>query len=190
MGEFSAAKAPGCPVPGRKIACRHLYESVRNWLRGLRLPFASLAGTPLASFVLVKEKPVVRASRRTWGGRRNFLLGLLAVLSLPGALWARVQGTVVATAYCPCAECCGSNSPESGGHGLTASGQPPDPGVTVAADWRVFPVGTRLLIQDLGHRVVQDRGGRIIGTRIDVFFRAHAEAVAFGRRRVKVRVVR
>ena len=97
---------------------------------------------------------------------------------------------MVATAYCPCAECCGLNSRESGGHGLTASGKRPHPGVTVAADWSVFPVGTRLLIQGIGHRVVQDRGARIVGTRIDIFYRAHAEAVAFGRRKVKVRVLR
>jgi 3D (Asp-Asp-Asp) domain-containing protein len=50
-------------------------------------------------------------------------------------------------------------------------------------------VGTRLLIQGIGRRVVQDRGGRIVGARIDVFYRAHTEAVAFGRRKVKVRVL-
>jgi 3D (Asp-Asp-Asp) domain-containing protein len=121
--------------------------------------------------------------------RRGFLLALLALLAFPGALWASVRSTVVATGYCPCAECCGTNSPEAGGHGLTASGERPDPGTTVAADWSVYPSGTRLLIQDIGHRVVQDRGKDIVGPRIDIFFRRHAEAVTFGRRRVRVRVV-
>ena len=101
-----------------------------------------------------------------------------------------MRSTVVATGYCPCTECCGSNSPEAGGGGLTASGKRPHPGVTVAADWAVFPVGTRLLIQDIGHRVVQDRGQDIVGPRIDIFFRSHGEAMAFGRRRVRVRIVR
>jgi 3D (Asp-Asp-Asp) domain-containing protein len=123
--------------------------------------------------------------------RRSFLLGLLvAVFAFPGLLWASVRSTVVATGYCPCTECCGSNSPEAGGGGLTASGKRPHPGVTVAADWTVFPVGTRLLIQDIGHRVVQDRGQDIVGPRIDIFFRSHGEAMAFGRRRVRVRIVR
>jgi len=123
--------------------------------------------------------------------RRSFLLSLfVAVLAFPGFLWASVRSTVVATGYCPCAECCGSNSPEAGGGGLTASGKRPHPGVTVAADWTVFPVGTRLVIQDIGHRVVQDKGQNIVGPRIDIFFRSHGEAIAFGRRRVRVRVVR
>ena len=121
--------------------------------------------------------------------RRSFLLSLLAIFAFPGLMWARVRSTVVATGYCPCTECCGANSPEAGGGGLTASGKRPHPGVTVAADWTVFPVGTRLLIQDIGHRVVQDRGQGIVGPRIDIFFRSHREAIAFGRRRVRVRVV-
>ncbi len=121
-------------------------------------------------------------------GRRSFLLTLLAALTQPGSIWASVR-SVVATGYCPCPECCGDNSPAAGGHGLTASGKRPHPGVTVAADWSVFPVGTRLFIQDIGHRVVQDRGQRIVGPRIDIFFRSHDEAVAFGRRQVRVRVV-
>jgi len=121
--------------------------------------------------------------------RRRFLFALLAVLAFPGSVWASVR-TVVATAYCPCSACCGANSPEAGGGGLTASGKRPHPGVTVAADWAVFPPGTRLFIQDVGHRVVQDRGRAIVGPRIDIFFGSHAEALAFGRRRVPVRVVR
>ena len=77
----------------------------------------------------------------------------------------------------------------SGGHGLTASGHRPFEGVTVAADWEVFPSGTRLFIQNVGRRVVQDRGTDIVGPRIDIFFRNHAQAMRFGRRRVRVRVV-
>jgi 3D (Asp-Asp-Asp) domain-containing protein len=131
-----------------------------------------------------KEKGARRRSRR------SFLLALLGGLGFPAAVQASVRRTVVATAYCPCSDCCGRNSPAAGGPGLTASGKRPEPEVTVAADWALFPRGTRLLIQDIGHRIVQDRGGRIVGPRIDIFFRAHAEAVAFGRRRVEVRVVR
>ncbi len=134
-----------------------------------------------------------KPARRPRGthNRRSFLLSLLvAVFAFPGLIWASVRSTVVATGYCPCTECCGSNSPEAGGGGLTASGMRPHPGITVAADWTVFPVGTRLLIQDIGHRVVQDRGQDIVGPRIDIFFRSHGEATAFGRRRVRVRIVR
>jgi 3D (Asp-Asp-Asp) domain-containing protein len=139
---------------------------------------------PSAAMVMEQKAHTHRGSL----GRRSFLVALLAVLALPGSIWASVR-TVVATGYCPCPECCGANSPAAGGHGLTASGKRPHPGVTVAADWSVFPSGTRLFIQDIGHRVVQDRGERIVGPRIDIFFRSHAEAVGFGRREVRVRVV-
>jgi 3D (Asp-Asp-Asp) domain-containing protein len=121
--------------------------------------------------------------------RRSFLLAVVAVLALPGSIWASMRSTVVATGYCPCPECCGANSPAAGGGGLTASGKRPHPGVTVAADWALFPAGTRLCIQDIGQREVQDRGEDIVGPRIDIFFRSHAEAVGFGRRRVRVKVV-
>jgi 3D (Asp-Asp-Asp) domain-containing protein len=126
------------------------------------------------------------------GKRRSFLAfaASLASLAIPRSLRASSRKTVVATGYCPCADCCGPNSPDAGGHGLTASGERPHPGVTVAADWALFPPGTRLFIQSIGHRVVQDRGGDIVGPRIDIFFRSHAEARTFGRRKVSVRVVR
>jgi 3D (Asp-Asp-Asp) domain-containing protein len=133
-----------------------------------------------------KEAETIAGGR----SRRGFLLTLLAILALPGLAWSSVRNTVLATGYCPCTECCGRNSPDAGGGGLTASGKRPHPGVTVAADWALFPPGTRLLIQDVGHRVVQDRGQEIVGSRIDIFFRSHPEAVAFGRRKVGVRVVR
>jgi 3D (Asp-Asp-Asp) domain-containing protein len=144
-------------------------------------------GTWFAPHAAVGRPAETNAGSR---GRRGFLLSLLAVLALPGLAWASVRDSVVATGYCPCHECCGPNSPESGGRGLTASGERPHPGVTVAADWALFPAGTRLFIQDIGHRVVQDRGQGIVGSRIDIFFRSHSEAVAFGRRKVGVRVVR
>lgn len=128
---------------------------------------------------------------RTQGGRaRRTFLSFLASLAFARRLRASDRKTVLATGYCPCADCCGPNSPEAGGHGLTASGERPHPGVTVAADWSLFPPGTRLFIQNIGHRIVQDRGRDIVGPRIDIFFRSHAEAVAFGRRSLRVHVVR
>lgn len=125
------------------------------------------------------------------GQRRSFLafVAFLGSLVVPRSLHA-ARKTVVATGYCPCADCCGRNSRDAGGHGLTASGHPPHPGVTVAADWAIFPAGTRLFIQSIGHRVVQDRGRDIVGSRIDIFFRSHEEALTFGRRTLSVRVVR
>ena len=122
--------------------------------------------------------------------RRSFLLSLLAVFAFPGWCGPRcaTRSWPPATALAPNAAA--PIAPKPAVRGLTASGKRPHPGVTVAADWAVFPVGTRLVIQDIGHRVVQDRGQDIVGPRIDIFFRSHAEALAFGRRRVRIRVVR
>jgi len=138
------------------------------------------------------EKTVAETGSGGRGQRRSFLafVAFLGSLAVPRSLRASARKTVVATGYCPCPDCCGPNSPDAGGHGLTASGHRPHPGVTVAADWAIFPAGTRLFIQGIGHRVVQDRGGDIVGSRIDIFFRRHEEALTFGRRTLSVRVVR
>lgn len=77
--------------------------------------------------------------------------------------------TVLATGYCPCTHCCGKDD------GITATGVKAVEGRTIAADPRVLPYGTHVLIN--GHEyVVEDCGGSIKGNRIDVFFNDHNEA--------------
>lgn len=90
---------------------------------------------------------------------------------------------LVITAYCACSVCCGKWS-----GGPTASGVMPRQGVTAAAN--AFPFGTRLRIQGVGERVVQDRMSRRFPNRVDVFFDTHAEARRFGIRTNRVEVVR
>ena len=67
-----------------------------------------------------------------------------------------------------------------GGNPTTASGEPVTPGVTVAADPDVMPLGTRIYIDGIGERVVQDTGGAIRGRKIDLAVESHKEAVAWG----------
>jgi 3D (Asp-Asp-Asp) domain-containing protein len=88
------------------------------------------------------------------------------------------------TAYCPCAKCCGA-----GACGLTASGERAAVGL-VAADWSVLPRGTRLIIPGYGAARVADRGGAIKGNHIDVFFTTHAQARAWGVRKLAVTIGR
>ena len=77
------------------------------------------------------------------------------------------------TAYCACKKCCGKTD------GITASGVKAKEGVTVAADTRVLPFGTKLFIN--GHEyIVQDKGGAIKGNKIDIYFDNHQEALEFG----------
>ena len=90
---------------------------------------------------------------------------------------------VVATAYCPCVKCCGKND------GITASGEKAVQGVTVAADTKVLPFGTKIYIDGVGERIVQDSGGAIKGNRIDLYFSDHQSALNFGRQTREVFII-
>ena len=67
----------------------------------------------------------------------------------------------VATAYCPCERCCGSwalNRPD--GIVYTASGAEAVQGVTIAADWSIYPPGTVLFVEGLGEMVFRTAAER------------------------------
>ena len=58
---------------------------------------------------------------------------------------------------------------------------------TIAADTRYYPFGTRMYIPGYGWGIVEDRGGAIKGRdRLDIFYNSHAEALQWGRKRVRV----
>ncbi len=80
---------------------------------------------------------------------------------------------VIATAYCPCVECCGKDD------GITATGVKARANRTVAADPNILPYGTEILC-GMGEFVVEDCGGSIKGNRVDFFFDSHEEALKFG----------
>lgn len=89
----------------------------------------------------------------------------------------------IVTAYCSCYRCCGKTN------GITASGARATEGVTIAADTNKLPFGTRVYIEGVGERVVQDRGGAIRGNRIDLFFSDHQRALNFGRQTREVCII-
>ena len=83
--------------------------------------------------------------------------------------------TVNASAYCPCAKCCGKTD------GITASGTQATQGRTIAAP-SSYTFGTQMYIPALGTTyTVEDRGGAIQGNKIDIFFNSHRDAEIFGR---------
>ena len=88
----------------------------------------------------------------------------------------------IITAYCPCMKCCGKTD------GITASGDKATEGVTVAMD-KSMPFGTKIYIDGVGERIVQDRGGAIKGNRIDLYFDSHQEALNFGRQTKQVTIL-
>ena len=65
------------------------------------------------------------------------------------------------------------------GHGITASGQPIQAGVTVAADQSIFPYGTVLYIEGVGIRIVQDKGAGVQGAHLDVAVDTHENALTW-----------
>lgn len=73
--------------------------------------------------------------------------------------------------------------------GITASGEPAVEGVTIAADWNVFPAYTRIEIEGMGRYIVHDKGGAIKQNRIDIYFDKHEDALVFGRRTIRIRVI-
>ena len=73
------------------------------------------------------------------------------------------------TYYCACAICCGKET------GITASGNPVQEGVTIAAP-KEFAFGTKLIFDDHTY-TVQDRGGAIKGKHIDVYVATHSSAL-------------
>lgn len=94
---------------------------------------------------------------------------------------------MLVSAYCPCARCCGF-----GACGITASGRSirANGGRFVAAD-RLYPFDTRVSIPGYsqGQPVpVIDRGGKIKGAHLDVFFSTHAQAQQWGMRWMEVTV--
>jgi 3D (Asp-Asp-Asp) domain-containing protein len=146
------------------------------------------------------------------------LAALAAGLVLPTLLWiagcvssgivppAGVPSRVLAmevTGYCNCAQCCswrrtwfglgapvvasGANKGAPKQIGVTASGTRARAG-TVAADVARLPFGTVVYVPGYGYGRVEDTGGAIKGSKLDLWFDSHAEALAWGRRQVYVKV--
>lgn len=66
-------------------------------------------------------------------------------------------GKFLGTAYTPSAEECGNSK------GITNSGEPIIPGVTLAVDLKYWPLGTVFYIKGLGYAVAMDTGSAIKG---------------------------
>ena len=119
-----------------------------------------------------------------------------------------VQGEtqeLLVTGYCNCGTCCGWRKKwfffgrpvynygkmkgSSKKVGVTASGRVAAKG-TIAADTSVFPFGTKMIIPGYGPGIVQDVGGSVKGSHIDIWFPSHKAATAWGTRKIKVKVMR
>ncbi len=120
------------------------------------------------------------------------LIGL-AIVCAPGAEPVHVDAprstlhaaSATVVFYCGCRRCCGRWSR----YGLTASGRRPVEGRTVAGPRRL-PFGTRVFLDGVGWRTIEDRTARRWDGRFEVYVRSHARARRMGIRRAKVWVSR
>ena len=91
---------------------------------------------------------------------------------------------VKVTHYCCCVECCGKDD------GITYSGVKATPGVTVAVDTSIIPLGSDVLV-DYGDGVINyyradDTGSAIKGNKLDLCVSSHQEAINLGVRTATV----
>ncbi len=104
-------------------------------------------------------------------------------------------GQFTVTAYCSCEICCGKwANKRPNGIIYTASGAEAKNGETVGAAWDVLPVGTRIEIDGLGERIVQDKPAdwiveRYEGRILDVYFGSHEAALEYGKHTVDVWII-
>lgn len=101
------------------------------------------------------------------------------------------MGEFTLTAYCSCSKCCGkwaSNRPvdEDGNEIVIGStGEVLRSDYSIAVDPDVIPYGSIVIINGKEYEA-QDTGGAITGSRIDVYFNSHEEALEFGRQAADV----
>ncbi|MFX3624216.1 MAG: ubiquitin-like domain-containing protein [Ectobacillus sp.] len=91
---------------------------------------------------------------------------------------------VEATAYSP--YCNGCQGVSAGGYNYKAN-----PNMKlIAVDPRVIPLGTKVWVEGYGYAVAGDTGGAIKGNKIDVLMPTEAQASNWGRKRVKIRILK
>ena len=91
---------------------------------------------------------------------------------------------VEATAYTP--HCTGCSGISAAGLNLRAN---PDMKV-IAVDPRIIPLGTKVWVEGYGNAVAADTGGAIKGNKIDVLVPTKSDAYNWGRKKVRLKVLK
>ncbi|GFN31642.1 3D domain-containing protein [Paenibacillus xylaniclasticus] len=143
-----------------------------------RAILASLGLTVLLSGITIEGRDSAKAAAAVAAGSRG------------GGDSMTVE--VVATGYTAGVESTGKR-PGHPQYGITYSGVKVRRGKisTIAADPKVFPIGTLLYIPNYGYGVVADTGSAIKGNRIDLYFDTIKQVYEqWGKRTVQVRVIK
>ena len=59
----------------------------------------------------------------------------------------------------------------------------------IAVDPSVIPLGSKVWVEGYGNAIAGDTGGAIKGNKIDLFMANKSDALSFGRKQVKVRIL-
>ncbi len=90
---------------------------------------------------------------------------------------------VTVTHYCICRKCCGK-SPDHPAYGITASGRRAAPGVSVAVDPDVIPLGSDVLVDygdgELHDYRADDTGSGVKGLHLDLCVESHQAVLTLG----------
>ncbi len=129
--------------------------------------------------ILSEEIDVVREEKQRYS--EKLYKAEEKVSSLEKALESTFGFEAEVTAYAPLDPEAEEGMCYAGDPTVTASGEPVEPGVTVAAG--ELPFGSRVWIEGIGWREVQDRGGAIGEKDIDVAVECREEALRFGRQK-------
>lgn len=189
------------------------------FLAALLMTFQSVSGVQaqtLLSFSKLKEQGFQQAEKiQAWIGQKLSSLTLTLKKTrhysedLPSAASSRIEEslptlensidltqyqrkTVVATGYTAGFESTGKNK-NSKQYGITYSGVKVkrDLYSTVAADLKVFPIGTVLFIPGYGYGVVADKGGAIKGDELDLYYDTVKDVYHYwGKKKVDVYVIK
>lgn len=91
--------------------------------------------------------------------------------------------TVTATAYTAyCEGCSGTTA-----YGIDLRANPNMK--VIAVDPNVIPLGTKVWVEGYGYAIAGDTGGAIKGNKIDVFIPSREQAMQWGRRTVKIKII-
>ena len=122
----------------------------------------------VASSSIPASQPVVQAKEKT---------------NAPAVEEVVKEMTVTATAYTAyCEGCSGTTA-----YGIDLRANPNRK--VIAVDPRVIPLGTKVWVEGYGEAIAGDTGGAIKGNKIDVFIPSQQNAIAWGVKTVKLRVL-
>jgi len=165
--QFSRTVGPGRVAKGRDGASGQLK-------RTFTVTFQD--GKPVSK-KLVKEERIEPVSTLMLMGRAGY----------SSSRGSYVRGRVLtmhASAYDPSPATIGP-----GATGITKMGIPAGFGI-VAVDPRLIPLGSRVFVEGYGYAIAADIGSAIKGHRIDLCYESRGSALRFGRRTVKVHVLK